>query len=84
MVFSFHALQILDHPSRLIRVLGGTDNFGFNVHHASDIFIDLYIKSFPDSDGLDFGNRDDLRETLNRWQENEETDEENEEELDNS
>lgn len=84
LVLSFHALQILDHPSRLIRVLGGTDNFGFNVHHASDIFIDLYIKSLPDSDGLDFGNRDDLRETLNRWQENEETDEEKEEELDNS
>ena len=84
LVFSFHALQILDHPSRLIRILGGTDNFGFNVHHASDIFIDLYIKSFPESDGLDFGNRDDLRDTLNRWQENEETDEENEEELDNS
>lgn len=84
LVFSFHALLILDHPSRLIRVLGGTDNFGFNIHHATDVFIDLYLKSFPDSNGIDFGNRYDIRETMHRWQENEEMDQENEEQLDNS
>lgn len=70
-VHSFHALNILEHPSRLIRVLGGTDDFRFNYYHAADIFIDLYLKTFPKVDGLDFGNRTDLRDALHRWEQNE-------------
>ena len=72
LVFSFHSLQIIDHPSLLIRVIGGTDNFGYHAHSASDVFIDLYLKSFPESKNIDFGNRNNLRETLSRWQEDEE------------
>lgn len=79
--YSIHAHQILDHPSRLIRVLGGTDNFMLSLHHVEDVFIDLYLKSFPDFVGLDFGNRDDINDTLKMWQENEESEEESEEDV---
>ena len=77
LVYSFHALHILEHPSRLIRILGGTDDFALNYYHASDVFISLYLKTLSTSTGLDFGDRSDLPDALKRWEQNEQEDRDN-------
>lgn len=76
-VYSFHTLHILDHPSRLIRILGGTDDLLFNFYQASDVFIGLYLKTFTTSTGLDFGDRGNLPDELIRWEQNEQEDRDN-------
>jgi hypothetical protein len=59
-------LNIIDHPSELIRKIGGTDDFHFSLHNPDEIFIDLFLSKLPDSNELDFGIRYKISESMSR------------------
>ena len=67
---TFLPANIIDHPSKLIRALGGTDDFGLNRYDGVDIFITFYLKKHPLASRIDFGKRDNLKETLDLWEKN--------------
>jgi len=51
---------VLDHPSPLVRALGGHDDFFMSFYEGVDIFVELYLKQQPDTNGIDFGRSRDL------------------------
>lgn len=68
-----HYREVIDHPSLLVRVMGGTESHYIpSFFEGLDIFVDLYLKQRPEAQGLDFGQHGDLLEALDRWQRNEE------------
>jgi len=59
--------SIIDHPSELIREVGGIDDYRFSsVHDSDEIFIDLFLSELPDANGLDFGIRNRISESMSR------------------
>jgi hypothetical protein len=70
-----HYTEIVDHPSLLVRMMGGTDSDHFtSMYDGLDIFVSLYLKEKPEVQSLDFGRHDSLLDALERWRRNEERD----------
>ena len=59
-------LNIIDHPSELIREFGGIDDYHFSLHDPDEIFIDLFLSKLPDANGMDFGIRNKISESMSR------------------
>lgn len=67
--------EIVDHPSLLVRVMGGIySDYTTSMYDGLDIFVDLYLKQKPEAQNLDFGRHHDLLDQLERWRRNEEQD----------
>jgi len=62
--------QIIDHPSPLVRMMGGTrpDYLG-TPYDGLDIFVDLYLKDKLAAEGIQLRWRHNLLESLRMWQE---------------
>ncbi|MFQ5813479.1 MAG: hypothetical protein ACE5I2_09885, partial [Anaerolineae bacterium] len=70
-----HYTEIIDHPSLLVRVMGGTSSdYIPSFYDGLDIFVDLYLKEKPEAQNLDFGRGHSLLDQLERWRRNEEQD----------
>lgn len=70
-----HYTEIIDHPSLLVRVMGGTSSdYIPSFYDGLDIFVDLYLKEKPEAQNLDFGRHHDLLDQLEKWRRNEEQD----------
>jgi hypothetical protein len=70
-----HYTEIIDHPSLLVRVMGGIySDYITSIYDGLDIFVDLYLKEKPEAQNLDFGRHHDLLDQLERWRRNEEQD----------
>lgn len=65
-----------NHTSVLIRVLSNTG--GLNMRSAEDVFIELYLASRPDVEGIEF--RNEIRESIEREQRRQREDNEDENE----
>ena len=64
--------ETIDHPSLLVRVMGGTDsNYIPSMYDGLDIFVDLYLRQKPEAKDADFGSHGDLLDSLDRWRRNE-------------
>ena len=60
--------EIVDHPSLLVRVMGGIYSEHIpSMYDGLDIFVDLYLKEKPEAQNLDFGIQDSLLDALDRW-----------------
>jgi hypothetical protein len=68
-------MEIIDHPSLLVRVMGGiySDDIP-SFYDGLDIFVDLYLREKPEARNLDLGRGHGLLDQLERWQRNEEQD----------
>jgi hypothetical protein len=65
--------EIIDHPSLLIRLLGGTDSSHvFLMYDGLDVFVDLYLRRLSEARKLDLGRGHDLLGALERWRKAEE------------
>lgn len=68
-----HYLEVIDHASLLVQVMGGTDSsISFSLYSGLDVFVDLYLRSQEDAHNLDFGRHGELLASIERWRENEE------------
>lgn len=60
-------LSIVDHPSELIRELGGTtDDYYSSFYDSDEVFIDIFLSTLPEADGLDFGIRHKITNSISR------------------
>lgn len=59
-------LSIVDHLSELIREIGGTSDHFSSFHNADEIFIDIFLSALSEADGLDFGIRHKISESISR------------------
>ena len=67
--------EIIDHPSLLVRVMGGIySDYIPSFYDGLDIFVDLYLGEKPEAQNLDFGRGHSLLDQLERWRRNEEQD----------
>jgi hypothetical protein len=59
-------LSFVDHPSELIRELGGADDHYSSFHDSDEIFIDIFLSTLPEAKDLDFGIRHKITESISR------------------
>ncbi|MBK9928031.1 MAG: hypothetical protein IPP66_22400 [Anaerolineales bacterium] len=59
-------LSIIDHPSELIREIGGTHDRYSSVYDSDEVFIDIFLSTLPEASGLDFGIRHKITESISR------------------
>jgi len=59
-------LSFVDHPSELIRELGGTNDHYLSFHDSDEVFIDIFLSALPEADGLDFGIRNKITDSMSR------------------
>ncbi len=59
-------LSIVDHPSELIREIGGTHDRYSSIYDSDEVFIDIFLSMLPEADGLDFGIRHKITESISR------------------
>jgi hypothetical protein len=59
--------EIVQHPSSIIRLMGGTHEMDVSFYDGTDIFIDMYLKKIPEAVDLDFGNHRSIDDALERW-----------------
>ena len=64
---SIDIVEVIDHPSLLIRLIAGSHVEMMIYHKASNVFVDSYFMAVPEAEGVDFGLRDSIREALERW-----------------
>ncbi|HEX6292947.1 MAG TPA: hypothetical protein VFZ66_27435 [Herpetosiphonaceae bacterium] len=63
-------VEIIDHPSQLVRVMGSVYRDMIpSIYNGLDIFVTLYLQQRPEADKVEFENRPDLAEALERQQE---------------
>ncbi len=48
-------MSVVDHPSELIQIIGGHDEFPISLYKSDDIFVDLCLSHLPEAKDLDFG-----------------------------
>jgi hypothetical protein len=60
--------MFMDHPSLLIRTIGGSNPGYYQYYKAMDVFVSLYLDEFPEADGIPFGIKDGLQEAMDRFQ----------------
>ncbi|MBI5634719.1 MAG: hypothetical protein HZA15_14715 [Nitrospirae bacterium] len=59
--------EVVEHPSLLLRAIAGTSPWRMmTFHDGINIFVDLYLKEFPEADSIDFGIRDGIKEAMER------------------
>jgi hypothetical protein len=63
---SLIGLSVVEHPSELIKVVGGHNEFPISFYRPDDIFIDLYLSHLPESKNLDFGLNHRISESMSR------------------
>jgi len=60
---SIHDLQT---TSEIIREIGGTDDFYSSFYDSDEVFIDIFLSALPKIDGLDFGVRHKITDSISR------------------
>jgi hypothetical protein len=64
-----HFESIIDHPSLIVRIYGGNDEWRFmSFYDGIDAFVEFYFRVFPESKELSFGRNRELGKTIERWQ----------------
>lgn len=67
-------ITYVDHPSVLIRVFGGINASYGSFYGGIDIFVHLYLREINEAESIDFGNVRDIKEAIDRWDDNSEED----------
>lgn len=61
---AFMDVQIIDHPSTLIRVMGGQSNNYLAFFDGLDVFADLYLAKLAETEGIRIGLRDRVSDAI--------------------
>ncbi|MHA1288055.1 MAG: hypothetical protein ACTSPB_11690 [Candidatus Thorarchaeota archaeon] len=59
-------ISYLDHPSKLVRVFGGTDASYDSFYDGIDIFVHFYLREIEEAKAINFGNVRDIKEAIER------------------
>ena len=59
--------QFVDHPSLLIKVIGGNNPNYPSFYDGADVFVELFLAEFPEAKGIRFGIRNRLQDSIERF-----------------